>query len=818
MLSLKKAFYHCLRALLKARIKLSVLPDKAIKKQSHIPQPIFYVLHCQSVTDIAALQIACKIQHLPDPLSPVEYNGITLHRTICLNKPSIFFSQNEKTSLAALQQSKELLTQHIQQPSLNAQLIPVHIMWGRKTAKDKRVNQNTALSTPSRLKKMLIVLWQGGNTLLRFSDSIACQTIIEQHGNDEKIARKMLRIARIHFYKQMLAAKGPRLLSHQYMSKLLFASPPIKEIISQEAKNQSISEKEIKQKIQHIIDEIAGDYNNTMIRVGEKILGWLWKRLYKKIEINNTEPLRKIAQSGHEIIYIPCHRSHMDYLLLTYVIFHQGLVIPRIAAGINLNFWPAGPIFRKAGAFFIRRSFKGDRLYSTIFREYLSLLFERGYPVKYYAEGGRSRTGKLLPPKTGMVAMSIQSLLKGIDRPLTIVPVYLGYEHVMEVSTYHKELRGDKKKNESITGVFGAIKKLRNYGRGYINFGKPINVNKFLNQHAPNWKEHAINSPNNVSLSDQQSHSKPHWLTPISNQLAEQVMLGINKSSAINGVALTALALHASEHKALTKTTLLAQLDFLLSIQKTAPFSPTLTLPKLTAYELLEEVISLNKVEYIEDSIEPIITLSENGAMEMRYYRNNILHAYLLPSLVTLILQRHTKIKEDVLIATSISLISIIKNEYFIYHSKNEIKDHLLAILSTLAQQKVASKSSANYWTLTSENTLRVQAKMMAACINENLQRLTMFTVIIQKYSNISAEDIAKHIKDVAQRLVHVSNINTPEFIDIKAQNELLQTLKKEEYLSQNSQDEYLATAKLDELHKTLTVLLSDQVLNVIRI
>ncbi len=123
----------------------------------------------------------------------------------------------------------------------------------------------------------------------------------------------------------------------------------------------------------------------------------------------------------------------MDYLLLSYVIIQEGLVMPRIAAGINLNFWPAGTIFRKGGAFFIRRSFAGNRLYSTIFREYLSLLFERGYSVKYYTEGGRSRTGRLLPPKTGMLVMTIQSLLRGIDRPLTLVPVYLGYEHVMEV-------------------------------------------------------------------------------------------------------------------------------------------------------------------------------------------------------------------------------------------------------------------------------------------------------------------------------------------------------------------------------------------------
>ena len=126
-----------------------------------------------------------------------------------------------------------------------------------------------------------------------------------------------------------------------------------------------------------MMEEIAGDYSVSLVRLGERILRWLWGRLYSDIKVNNSQVLRELAQDGHEIIYVPCHRSHMDYLLLSYVILQEGLVMPRIAAGINLNFWPAGPIFRKGGAFFIRRSFAGNRLYSTIFREYLGLLFER---------------------------------------------------------------------------------------------------------------------------------------------------------------------------------------------------------------------------------------------------------------------------------------------------------------------------------------------------------------------------------------------------------------------------------------------------------
>ena len=154
--------------------------------------------------------------------------------------------------------------------------------------------------------------------------------------------------------------------------------------------------------------------------------------------MHNAERVRQLAHDGHEIVYVPCHRSHMDYLLLSYVLYHQGLVPPHIAAGINLNFWPAGPIFRRLGAFFIRRTFKGNKLYSTVFREYLGELFSRGYSVEYFVEGGRSRTGRLLDPKTGTLSMTIRAMLRGGTRPITTVPIYIGYEHVMEVGTYAK--------------------------------------------------------------------------------------------------------------------------------------------------------------------------------------------------------------------------------------------------------------------------------------------------------------------------------------------------------------------------------------------
>ncbi len=136
------------------------------------------------------------------------------------------------------------------------------------------------------------------------------------------------------------------------------------------------------------MEEIAANFSYEAVRLSDRVLSWTWNRLYQGINVHNAERVRQLAQDGHEIVYVPCHRSHMDYLLLSYVLYHQGLVPPHIAAGINLNFWPAGPIFRRLGAFFIRRTFKGNKLYSTVFREYLGELFTRGYSVEYLLKGG----------------------------------------------------------------------------------------------------------------------------------------------------------------------------------------------------------------------------------------------------------------------------------------------------------------------------------------------------------------------------------------------------------------------------------------------
>jgi len=795
MSALRSLYHYLLKLPLKLFVKCKVIPDN-FSDGSNInqEQPIFYVVRYQSSSDVIALQQACKKLNLPNPLKKVTINGKNFPRVFFLEKTSSVLPWREKGTTNAIDQGLDILTEHELDSDLDAQMIPVNITWGRTPTKEKNTaNVGTVIAdeeAPTWLRKIFIVLFAGRDTLARFSEPMSFRYMEDKHGSNEATAHKLIRIARFHFYRQTISVTGPRLMHRKQMFTAMFANPAIKKMIADEVKSKDISEAEVKKQALAMMDEIAGDYRESMISVGARVLTWLWKRLYKSIEVSNANTVRNLAQEGHEIIYVPCHRSHMDYLLLTYIIAQEGLVTPRIAAGINLNFWPAGPIFRKAGAFFIRRSFRGNRLYSTIFREYLGLLFERGYSVKYYSEGGRSRTGRLLPPKTGMLAMTIQSLLRGIDRPLTLVPVYIGYEHVMEVGTYHKELSGSEKKSESFLGVFKAIKNLRNYGKGYVNFGEPINVNKFLTDEVPDWKQ-------SINPIDPQ---KPKWLTPTVNLLADKVMTNINQCAALNGVSLVALILHATDNKALSKVELESQLDFFLMLQRAAPYSKQLTVPADSGAELLADVISLNKVTVNEDSFGIIISLDESDALEMRYYRNNILHTYVLHALLCRVLECNSNISTSAVIEQIQPLLSLIKSELFLWGSAQEMAVNIEASLNVLAELNIAEQSESGTLALLEVNNQRSKSRLLAECIDETIQRLAIICSLIYRLSPIDKATFEDNVVSIAKRLCVLNSISAPEFIDKKAQSLLIGTMQKLGYIGLDDDGKLVPTDTLEPL------------------
>ncbi|EOC1326153.1 glycerol-3-phosphate 1-O-acyltransferase PlsB [Cronobacter dublinensis] len=777
--------------------KLLNLPLSVLVKSKSIPaapcpelgldtsRPIMYVLPYNSKADLLTLRAQCLAHDLPDPLEPLVIDGTELPRHVFIHGgPRVFTYYTPKEESIKL--FHNYLDLHRSNPDLDVQMVPVSVMFGRAPGREKG-EENPPLRMLNGIQKFFAVSWLGRDSFVRFSPPVSLRRMATEHGTDKRIAQKLARVARMHFARQRLAAVGPRLPARQDLFNKLLSSKAIARAVEDEARTKKISHEKAQQNAVALMEEIAADFSYEAIRITDRVLGFTWNRLYQGINVHNAERVRQLAHDGHEIVYVPCHRSHMDYLLLSYVLYHQGLVPPHIAAGINLNFWPAGPIFRRLGAFFIRRTFKGNKLYSTVFREYLGELFSRGYSVEYFVEGGRSRTGRLLDPKTGTLSMTIQAMLRGGTRPITLVPIYIGYEHVMEVGTYAKELRGATKEKESLLQMLRGLSKLRNLGQGYVNFGEPLPLITFLNQHVPEWRD-AIDPIEAV---------RPAWLTPTVNEIAAQLMVRINNAGAANAMNLCCTALLASRQRSLTREQLTEQLECYVSLLRNVPYAADATVPDATATQLIEHALQMNKFEVEKDTIGDIIILPREQAVLMTYYRNNIMHMLVLPSLIAAIVTQHRRISREAVQQQVELLFPMLKAELFLRWEKEEVAAVVDALVNELARQGLILADDV--WLQVNPARSRT-LQLLAAGVRETLQRYAITFWLLSANPSINRGTLEKESRTVAQRLSVLHGINAPEFFDKAVFSTLVLTLRDEGYISDTGDAEPAETMKVYQM------------------
>lgn len=794
-----KIYFSLIQIPVKLFVKSKPIPtDPITELDLDIHRPILYVLPYNSQIDLMVVRSLCLKYHLPDPLLGIDINDKTVPAYIYIDKgPGIFASSKQKNK--SIEILREYISAHQQNDELDVQMLPVSVMFGRKPDKEgKKMPSLQVLGATYKLYKILI---SGRDCYTRFSRTVSFKDIkVDDKQDISVLAHKLARVARIHFAKQRAASVGPKLPVRQEMLNKLLTNPALAEAIQEEAKSKHIGLDKAKKNALSLLNEIAANFSYRMLRVTDFVLTWAWNRLYQGLKVTNADPVRELAENGHEIVYAPCHRSHMDYLLLSYVLYRQGLVPPHIAAGINLNFWPAGPIFRRLGAFFIRRSFKGNKLYTAVFREYLAELFIRGYAVEYFIEGGRSRTGRLLDPKTGMLLMTIQTLLRGDTRPITIVPVYIGYEHVLEVATYANELRGAKKEKESLWSTIKAFFKLKKLGFGYVNFGSPIPLNQFLNQHIPEWRD-AI---------DPTGTQRPNWLTPTTNLLAKQIMEHINSSAAINAMNLCCSILLAADQCTLTKVKLLEHLDYLLKLLKNIPYSDLITIPDQTAEEMFEHAKEMGKFVITTDEVGEMVGLTTEQAVLMTYYRNNIQHLLIIPAIVARILLKHNRISIDEVLMQVKLLFPLIKSELFLYHNEDQLTEYINKIIATYADLNLISYSPDKL-TL---NYLKMSGlQLLASSSRDTLQRYVIAFSLLQKDPTISRATLEKEGRLIAERLSILHGINAPEFFDKGVFSTLVASLREQGYLDDKG-DANLP--KIETMNNILKPLITNRVMQTI--
>ena len=457
-------------------IRPSVLPEEPANEIPGAGRRVCYVLADDGLADRIALQLVCLRNGLPLPTDGFVFGASReADALVTLRRHRGMFV---RTQVAHVSPRLLRLAQQTDTAGDDLDLVPVAIYWGRSPHKERgffTLAFSERWEIVGRFRKLITTFLLGRSTLVQFSDALPFAGAMDEGLTPERTARKVSRILRVHFRQRRIAVLGPDLSHKRTLIDRIVVSEPVRRAIDGRARRRAgyTREQAVRDARQYAL-EIAADFSYPTVRMLDKLLARIWNRLYDGIRLHGVERLQAIAD-GTEIVYVPCHRSHMDYLLLSYIIYNQGLSIPHIAAGINLNLPLVGPLLRRGGAFFLRRSFRGNRLYAAVFHAYLRELQSRGFSIEYFLEGGRSRTGRLLEPKVGMLSMTVTSFVAEPAKPLYFVPVYFGYEKMVEGRSFVSELSGENKRKESLFGLIRAVRKLwHSFGEVYVNFGEPI--------------------------------------------------------------------------------------------------------------------------------------------------------------------------------------------------------------------------------------------------------------------------------------------------------------------------------------------------------
>src|SRR5262249_35810043 len=233
----------------------------------------------------------------------------------------------------------------------------------------------------------------------------------------------------------------------------------------------------------------------------------------------------------------------LDHLVLQYALHENGHAPNHTAGGINMNFFPMGPLVRRSGVFFIRRTFKDNPVYKFVLRQYIDYLVEKRFSLEWYIEGGRSRSGKLLPPRFGLLAYVIDAYRRGKSEDTFLIPVSIAYDQIQDVSEYVAEQRGAAKQRENFGWFLGLVRRLRRrYGNIHIRFGEPLSLAKTLGPSDPSAEPNA--DEQNLTL----------------QKLAFEVSVRINRVTPITPTSLVTLALLGMGDRALTLHEIVAAL------------------------------------------------------------------------------------------------------------------------------------------------------------------------------------------------------------------------------------------------------------------
>jgi len=784
-----------------------VLPEDIGKRFAQPQRPICYVLEMRGVADLVVLEKVCQAHNLPPPLQALR-PPLPAQSVFFLERRTGFWG--DRIDRRIPDEMRALVAAVDADPTLDVELIPVSVMWGRAPDKEGswlRLLLSENWDRVGRFRRLLSLIVNGRNLFVQFGAPVSLRGVIEEVADPARAVRRGTRTLRTLVSRQRAAAIGPDLSHRRTIATQVLRAAAVRHAMSDEMRTKRISRRDALQQAQGYIEEIAANYSNVFVASLARILTWLWTRLYDGVELHHFEQLTQVVDDN-EIVYVPCHRSHMDYLLLSYVIYYKGLVVPHIAAGVNLNMPVVGGMLRRGGAFYMRRSFKGNALYTMVFMKYLGLMMARGHSIEYFVEGGRSRTGRLLQPKTGMLSMTLRSYLRDPRRPIVFVPVYFGYERLVEGKTYIGELSGEAKQKESVFGMLRTLPALRRrFGKVHVSFGEPIALEAVLRKHAPEWQ------PGQPERSE-----RPAWLAPAVDELATRIMTNINSAACATPINLLALALLATPKQAMLEGDLARQMELYASLLRQAPYSPLVWITEMDGASMVRHGERMGVVQRLSHPLGDVMKMTEENSVLMTYFRNNVLHLMAMPSLVACCFLNNRTMSLADIQRLMWRTYPYVRDELFLRWSEAELVGAVIETLDDLANHGLLEslEQGTQFHRPPTGSTEAVQLSVLAQVTVQIVERYYLVIAVLLKSGSgrIGQEALESQCQLMAQRMSLLHELNSPEFFDRSLFKNFIDLLRARQVLGVNAEGRLTYTDMLAAVADDAQLVLHEQIRN----
>jgi glycerol-3-phosphate O-acyltransferase len=480
---------------------------------------------------------------------------------------------------------------------------------------------------PGRLRRWMAILRAPEKAFVEMSEPVNVREFISEQEKAGRSIEQMSFLLRQRLLDQMnrhrQSITGPIIRSRDELKELILRNEEFQAFVKRYAKSDEKEVMDLHRKADAALDEIAADYSPRFIQVLCMIFGWVWKTVFDGVALD-MDGLNRVKRAATKapIVFVPCHRSHFDYLILPYLLVANNMPCPHVAAGRNLAFWPMGTLFRKSGAFFIRRSFHGARLYARVFAEYVHMLIRQGFNIEFFIEGGRSRTGKMVLPKTGLLTILMDAYKQGACRDLFFAPVFVGYDQLLEESALLSELEGEQKKKESFVELIRARKMLnRRHGRVYVQFAEPISFESVVSQTGRSLED-----------LDQEEYQA------LGRNLAYRIINAINRISVVTPQALTASAILNHPKRSFTQNDLMPSIETYLNYLSLQGGRLSENLEETThavrnvlAVYVSRRFIERQKMKEQDGTaqFEQRYIVLENKRLNLEYYKNNCIHHFI---------------------------------------------------------------------------------------------------------------------------------------------------------------------------------------------